>query len=100
MGWSLVANPMKATNSADTSVGAESCGGWTAISPILYFDGVTRLGGVAVERASSDVATADYCAFTGLYEVMMPGGMMPTFAGQSYTFTGPTLTTKVQFILD
>jgi hypothetical protein len=100
MGWSLVAAPMKATYSADPSFGAESCLGWTSISPIHYFDGDSRLGGETLVRNGLDVGTADYCAFIGLYEVMMPGGKMPSFAGQNYTFTGPTLTTRVVFTLD
>ena len=47
---------------------------------------------------SESMATTESCSWDTSYEVSIPAGKAPTYPGQDYEFTGPTLTTTVEFI--
>ena len=100
MGWSLRDGSMIADYNPNATFGEGNCDSWTPTTQELIFDGNKNKGGVTISKLSDTVTTSDFCALDASYGVTMPGGMMPSFAGQNYTFTGPTLTTKVEFILD
>ena len=47
---------------------------------------------------SGTMATDESCSWDTSYAVSIPGGKAPQHPGEDYTFTGPTLTTTVEFI--
>ena len=47
---------------------------------------------------SGTMATDESCSWDTSYAVSIPGGKAPRYPGEDYTFTGPTLTTTVEFI--
>ena len=99
MGWPLSAKSLIVSYGENTEYVTNNCENWVPAPLPQVFDGIYT-GGQVLSKSSGDASTSSYCAITATFEVTMPGGMMPTFAGQDYTFTGPTLTTKVAFIVD
>ena len=47
---------------------------------------------------SDSMATNESCSWDTTYAVSIPAGKAPTYPGQDYEFTGPTLTTSVEFL--
>jgi len=99
MGWPLSAKSLIVSYAENTEYETNNCENWVPGLLPQVFDG-TYTGGQVLRKNAGDASTSSYCAITATFEVTMPGGMAPTFAGQDYTFTGPTLTTKVAFIVD
>ena len=52
----------------------------------------------ATIQYSNSMATNESCSWDTSYAVSIPEGKFPTYPGQNYQFTGPTLTTSVEFI--
>jgi hypothetical protein len=47
---------------------------------------------------SASVGTNDVCDWSITYETSIPAGMVPTYGGTLYSYTGPTITTTLEII--
>jgi hypothetical protein len=95
MGWTLAEEPIAVTYTADPD---GSCSGWTVASALdITGDGASI--DAAVFPYASVTETEEDCSWSSTFAVSMPAGMMPTYPGQNYTFTGPTLETSVAFLV-
>ena len=94
MGWTLDEEAIAVTYTANPD---GSCAGWTVASA-LDIDGDLATIDAAVFPYASVAETEEDCSWSSTFAVNMPAGMMPTYPGQTYTFTGPTLETSVVFL--
>ena len=46
----------------------------------------------------TDVGTTDRCDWDVTYSTSIPAGLVPTYGGTTYSYTGPTLTTTLEII--
>jgi hypothetical protein len=82
-------NPLRITN-----VGIESCSSddfTPSLSAELYGSGAT-LTTTPWTVLTADVENNNFCQWSAKYEIKIPTGLIPTYGGVTYKWTGPTLT--------
>jgi len=76
------------------SYGTDCANGFSTDSALSVYG--TNLTTTPVHTTNkSDVTTVSACTWSLKYSTQIPGGLSPAYGDQTYTFTGPTLTTTV-----
>jgi hypothetical protein len=87
-------NPLNIGITEDTE-----CAGFTTTSAD-QIQGADLVSNPVTSAVFTLVGTNDICDWSATYTTSIPAGMVPTYGGSLYSYTGPTLTTTLEIITD
>ena len=86
-------NRLTITVAADT----DFCNGFF-VTDLTYIYGESLTATPIESAVFTEVGTTDRCDWEVTYSTSIPAGLVPTYGGDTYVYTGPTLTTTLEII--